>query len=132
MPAVELTYVFMGFLILSCLTGFVLLYCKLNRMARQLVTLTEIRTPAVEAAGPSQGGKQFGSALLDANMKSLLRQQAEKTTPAERYRLIRSLASHGLDHQQIADILSIGQGEAEQLVKLARLRFGDAPKEAAA
>ncbi|RME41711.1 MAG: hypothetical protein D6794_00170 [Deltaproteobacteria bacterium] len=128
----DLIDLFLGAITLLCLTGFVLLYCKLNRMTRQLTTLVDTREQPGEQAGQTAPDKPFDSALLGANMKSLLRQQANAATPTERYRFIRSLAAHGLEPQQIAEILNIGRGEAEQLVKLARLRVAAKPTEVAA
>ncbi|RMF48111.1 MAG: hypothetical protein D6751_01030 [Deltaproteobacteria bacterium] len=118
----ELTYYFLGSVTLASLTGFVLLYCKLNRITRQLVSLASNRQQPSPQQAADQAAKPFDAELLGANMKTLLREQAGTAGSAERYRYIRSLASHGLEAHQIAEILGIGRGEAEQLVKLARLR----------
>ncbi len=117
----EYTFMLFAGTSLASLTGFALLYLKLNRISRQLARVSATVAGDRETK-PAKEQTAFDADLLAANVKSMVRQQMTTGSPADRYRYLNSLASHGLAPEQIAQILEIGRGEAEQLVKLARLR----------
>ncbi|TYP00189.1 hypothetical protein EDC39_101350 [Geothermobacter ehrlichii] len=128
----EYTFMLLAGTTLVSLACFILLFLKLNRLSRQLVRVSS-RISENEEAKPAVEKAAFDTDLLAANMKAMIRQQVTAGNMSDRYRYINSLASHGLDPAQIAQILEIGKGEAEQLVKLASLRpLASDPEEIAA
>lgn len=101
--------------------AFALLFWKLNRVTRELVTFRD-QTKKQDGHEEKKPASLFDRDLVLAEMKTILKQPKEQGNLPNRYRYINSLVSHGLDSVQIAQILEIGRGEAEQLVKLASLR----------
>ena len=90
---------------------------QLLREVVERLRLVPDRSPAQAAARP----EAFAANLAQADLKQRLKGgDAPKPIP-ERYRLVATLARRGLVAADIAEILEIAPGEAEQLIKLARV-----------
>ena len=99
------------------LIGFVTLFWKLQRVTRDLTTMRHrLEDGPVE---PDSAG--FSKDLLVARFKQEVREVPTASAATDRYRYVASLVRNGLDAPQIAEILNLGRGEAEQLVSLALL-----------
>ncbi|MDY0267642.1 hypothetical protein [Trichloromonas sp.] len=130
MPGRDLFFVF---LLLACL-GLALRCWLLERrleqrrkqLAEQDQLLREVverlrlmpdRAPAKEGARP----EAFAADLAQADFKQRLKGGDGSKPIPERYRLVAALARRGLVAADIAEILEIAPGEAEQLIALARV-----------
>lgn len=90
---------------------------QLLREVVERLRLVPDRSPAQAAARP----EAFAVDLAQADLKQRLKGgDAPKPIP-ERYRLVAALARRGLVAADIAEILEIAPGEAEELIKLARV-----------
>lgn len=90
---------------------------QLLREVVERLRLVPDRSPAQTAARP----EAFAVDLAQADLKQRLKGgDAPKPIP-ERYRLVAALARRGLVAADIAEILEIAPGEAEELIKLARV-----------
>lgn len=101
------------------LVAFPILYLKLQRVTRDLVTVRqqmESRRPE-----PDEGAPRFGRNLLLAEVKQQLGSMPRPVLNTDRYRYVASLVKNGLDAGQIAEVLELGRGEAEQIVNLSLL-----------
>lgn len=90
---------------------------QLLREVVERLRLMPNRTPAKEGART----EAFAADLAQADLKQRLKGGDGPKPIPERYRLVAALARRGLVAADIAEILEIAPGEAEQLIKLARV-----------
>ena len=90
---------------------------QLLREVVERLRLVPDRSPAQTAARP----EAFAVDLAQADLKQRLKGGDGPKPIPERYRLVAALARRGLVAADIAEILEIAPGEAEQLIKLARV-----------
>lgn len=90
---------------------------QLLREVVERLRLMPNRAPAKEGARP----EAFAADLAQADLKQRLKGGDGPKPIPERYRLVAALARRGLVAADIAEILEIAPGEAEQLIKLARV-----------
>lgn len=91
---------------------------EMLRETLQRLSLAESR-PQLK---PKTGGAEFEANLAQADLKQRLKggDGPTKSVP-EKYRLVATMARRGLPAVDIAEILEISPGEAEQLLKLVRV-----------
>lgn len=113
---------FIMFLITGLMaTGlFGLLFWKLNQFRCELAKVS--RKVTDNASEEKTERPDFNSNLALAELKARINKARPEVAAPDKYRYIISLVNQGLNHQQIAQVLQMGQGEAEQLVSLAHLR----------
>jgi DNA-directed RNA polymerase specialized sigma24 family protein len=113
-------------------TGLVCLRRRLCHHKQRLAAVSRDLDMALRCFSGNNAEKtqqSFESDLREADLLTRLRSPAttqpgrneETETVPERYRHVSILASHGLDIQEISDILQISLAEAEQIIKLIRL-----------
>lgn len=90
---------------------------QLLREVVERLRLVPDRSPAQTAARP----EAFAVDLAQADLKQRLKGGDGPKPIPERYRLVAALARRGLVAADIAEILEIAPGEAEELIKLARV-----------
>lgn len=97
---------------------------KLAEQGRLLQeTLERLRLAEIKLQPkPKTGSVEFEANLAQADLKQRLKggDGPPKSVP-EKYRLVAAMARRGLPAADIAEILEISPGEAEQLIKLVRL-----------
>jgi AraC-like DNA-binding protein len=103
---------------------------RLERRRRQLAEQDQLMQAVVERlrlgegrgeAKAATGSDAFASDLVQADIKQRLKGGEPPKKIPERYRLVAAMARRGLAAADIAEILEIAPGEAEQLIKLAKV-----------
>jgi hypothetical protein len=115
----SLETVFFGLvsLLALALIAFSFLFWRLRKLGRELLS---VRGRVQEQPMARQASeKNFSQDLLLADIKQDLNQRKMQVHGTDRYRYVASLVNNGLTAHQIADILGLGRGEAEQLAGLA-------------
>jgi len=100
---------------------FSLLFWRLSRMTRELRNVRS-KVGSQISDQKKERHPEFDHDLVLAEMKTRLQQPPAPHGAPDKYRYIGSLVEQGLDPRQIAQILKMGLGEAEQLVSLVQIR----------
>jgi hypothetical protein len=130
-----LTYSILTITFIICVlstTGLVCLRRRLCHHKQRLAAISRDLDMALRCFSGNAAEKtkqSFESDFEEADLLTRLRSSAttqpgrnkETGTVPERYRHVSILASHGLDIQEISNILQISPTEAEQIIKLTRL-----------
>ena len=91
-----------------------------DQLLREVVERLRLMPDRIPGKEPSRS-EVFAADLAQADLKQRLKGGDGPKPIPERYRLVAALARRGLVAADIAEILEIAPGEAEQLIKLARV-----------
>ena len=111
-------------LLITVLTGVILLLMVLLLMQRRSISNLTRQVVQFEKAVQElqKQPEHFGEELVLAEQNMSEPKPAQEQEMPDRYRYVRAMARQGMNAAQIAKILQVGEEEAAQIVRLARLK----------